>query len=334
MNILYLIGNGFDINLGMKTEYKDFYTHYLNVESPNENIKNIKSSIKLQDELWSDLEIRLGELTHGLTQQKFEESLEDIRNNLAEYLKDVESKFDFSNVNKEKLKMDLCRPINFLTRGERENMEVFQNSNWSGIPWKVSVITFNYTQSLEKLFGTDISQGTRIGTHDGVYPINFKGIKHIHGYVDERMILGVSDTSQIKNLEFRSNQEILAALVKSEGNRVSRAKIDEDCIRLIQSANLICIFGSSIGETDKYLWDIIAGQLKVNCYLILFFKGDKVDARNPAESSRREKVYRDIFLNMTTLSDDERKELAKKIFVVINADIFSGILALNPKELV
>lgn len=29
MNILYLIGNGFDLNLNLKTSYKDFYNFIL-----------------------------------------------------------------------------------------------------------------------------------------------------------------------------------------------------------------------------------------------------------------------------------------------------------------
>ena len=30
MKVVYLIGNGFDLNLGLKTSYSDFYTYYLN----------------------------------------------------------------------------------------------------------------------------------------------------------------------------------------------------------------------------------------------------------------------------------------------------------------
>lgn len=29
MNVTFLIGNGFDINLGLKTSYKDFYEQYI-----------------------------------------------------------------------------------------------------------------------------------------------------------------------------------------------------------------------------------------------------------------------------------------------------------------
>ena len=31
MNITFLIGNGFDIGLGMPTRYEDFYEHYCKV---------------------------------------------------------------------------------------------------------------------------------------------------------------------------------------------------------------------------------------------------------------------------------------------------------------
>ena len=29
MNVTYIIGNGFDLNLGLKTSYKDFYACYI-----------------------------------------------------------------------------------------------------------------------------------------------------------------------------------------------------------------------------------------------------------------------------------------------------------------
>jgi hypothetical protein len=35
MNILFLIGNGFDLNLGMKTRYVDFYNYYISNTSLN-----------------------------------------------------------------------------------------------------------------------------------------------------------------------------------------------------------------------------------------------------------------------------------------------------------
>ena len=47
MNITYLIGNGFDLNLGLRTRYTDFYDYYLNnTESDTENISKLNALFK------------------------------------------------------------------------------------------------------------------------------------------------------------------------------------------------------------------------------------------------------------------------------------------------
>ena len=46
MNIVYMLGNGFDINIGMDTRYSDFYKYYNNVSTSNEKIKKLKNSIR------------------------------------------------------------------------------------------------------------------------------------------------------------------------------------------------------------------------------------------------------------------------------------------------
>lgn len=37
MNVTFLLGNGFDLNLGLSTSYKDFYSYYTKKE-PNDFI--------------------------------------------------------------------------------------------------------------------------------------------------------------------------------------------------------------------------------------------------------------------------------------------------------
>ncbi len=46
MNILYILGNGFDINLGLKTRYSDFYKYYIGIESKDENIRKLKIDVR------------------------------------------------------------------------------------------------------------------------------------------------------------------------------------------------------------------------------------------------------------------------------------------------
>lgn len=46
MNVTFLLGNGFDLNLGLSTSYKDFYSYYTKKE-PNDFIaKSISKKLR------------------------------------------------------------------------------------------------------------------------------------------------------------------------------------------------------------------------------------------------------------------------------------------------
>ena len=64
MNITYLIGNGFDISIGLHTKYEQFYRHLTKKNKFNKDdfdiTRNIMNSIENGDDLWSDFELGLG----------------------------------------------------------------------------------------------------------------------------------------------------------------------------------------------------------------------------------------------------------------------------------
>ena len=92
MNIVHIIGNGFDLNLDLKTSYRHFYEYYKNQESKNENIKLLKKEIDSDSENWSDLELALGKFTSKIkTVDEFEVIRRDIILNLSNYLSDLQS---------------------------------------------------------------------------------------------------------------------------------------------------------------------------------------------------------------------------------------------------
>lgn len=57
MNITFLVGNGFDLNLGLRTSYETFYKYYIKKEPHDLIAKFIKDDYRL----WADLELGLGE---------------------------------------------------------------------------------------------------------------------------------------------------------------------------------------------------------------------------------------------------------------------------------
>ena len=63
MNITFLIGNGFDRNLGLETTYSDFVKEYKKTNGSTETLKEFRAYIKDNEELWSTAEVALGEYT-------------------------------------------------------------------------------------------------------------------------------------------------------------------------------------------------------------------------------------------------------------------------------
>ena len=45
----FFIGNGFDINIGLKTSYWDFYSYYKTIETENDVIKHFKEEFENKD---------------------------------------------------------------------------------------------------------------------------------------------------------------------------------------------------------------------------------------------------------------------------------------------
>lgn len=62
MSTLFLIGNGFDLNCGMKTRYFDVYKGYVKESSSSEIIKNFKERITSNIENWGDFEMAMADM--------------------------------------------------------------------------------------------------------------------------------------------------------------------------------------------------------------------------------------------------------------------------------
>ena len=60
MNVTLILGNGFDLNMGLPTAYSDFYKYYMLVDSPRSTYL-IKQGIGEKPQTWADLEKSLGE---------------------------------------------------------------------------------------------------------------------------------------------------------------------------------------------------------------------------------------------------------------------------------
>ena len=98
MNITFLVGNGFDRNLGLNTAYSDFIRYYKTLETDDEDIKRFRKHIKENEELWSDAELEIGRYTDLLCfgdGDVFSKCHVDFCSCLADYLKKQETRINY-----------------------------------------------------------------------------------------------------------------------------------------------------------------------------------------------------------------------------------------------
>lgn len=268
MNIVHVIGNGFDLNQGLPTSYAHFYEYYFQLrpqESDSESVLKLREKLRerLYDEQtdrWADLEKTLGELTTEFeSDTEFEEAYLDIYKHLLEYLKAAYDNSEVAQFDKleETLYLDLAMPWKHLVLRERIAVE-------NGLPSEdvhVSIINFNYTNTLGRLCDLPKVVGKNIGRFDN-RSTTYDGCQHIHHKLENNdIILGVDNANQILNDSFRNNETVMNYLIKPQTNTGLGNMEDAHCAQLIRKARIICIYGMSIGETDTTWWKEIGNRL-------------------------------------------------------------------------
>lgn len=318
MNIVYLIGNGFDINIGLKTSYEDFYDYYLKLGTDKSNIKKIKDCLRERKniELWSDLEYALGECSRMYDNARdFQEVLLDINDRLREYIASENKRIKVNPESIKKLYNDLSNPFQYLTPQKQKVFSEYR-SRWNNYGWNVNIISFNYTFSLEKLL--EDKQDIEIGKHNSG-PIKLSRVYHIHGTCNKTILVGINDIDQIKNESFRTDEDLTDIFVKQKANIGIEKLIDERCKSIIKEANLICTFGVSFGETDKLWWDKIRENINrddFRCIIFDYKKDLNIDHYEFLLPSLKRKV-------IEKLMPQDNKTFLNRNDVEINSGIFN-----------
>lgn len=324
MNITYLIGNGFDLNIGLKTSYKSFYEYYILQQTRSNLIKSFKFDLDSNLEKWADLEKALGEYTEKIKSiDDFTTIYYDIYDNLADYIEAQESKLPkLKNVSL--LSKDLIFPEKYLPPLWLNDIKNFRN-NWNNSSqWTLNIISFNYTKTIETLLNFNGSNVLELGSNIWGRPIFLSSIKHIHGLIGKNMLLGVNDSSQIRNESLRANNTCQNILIKPQTNKMLKELIDTECKNIIHNSNLICLFGSSLGDTDKIWWEAIGERLKNdNCKIIYFHKGEPINNRRFHLKGEIEIKLKNLLLSKTKLTLEEKKIAIEKIYIGYNSKIFS-----------
>ena len=250
-NILLIIGNGFDLELGLKTSYKDFiesniyacYSKKISVSLEPKKTFDLKYDIDinifkyfkdiLSIQNWIDLEMEIGKLASR--------NMETVNRQTGRYEKRLAVSSDFMMSSFNALRnclndyiFNLEAPDNMPNNYALQLMSILGTKKYDN----VQIVTFNYTD-LRKTTGFDIQVP----------------VYHIHGKISEspntNLILGIQDSVE--------GDKSFSYVIKSHSPYYHSSRI----IDMLDEADEVIFFGHSLGETDyPYFSDFFQMQCR------------------------------------------------------------------------
>lgn len=274
-------------------------------------------------ETWADLEIGMGVYASQCSDKDvFLKCLSDIKTNLKVYLEKESEKIDLYKISS---LSGFHNPGQFLDPEPRGRYDLWRSKSSPGVV--INVMTLNYTSTLERLLGY---KGIKMTEPKGV---QLNSIHHIHGTLDDNMmVMGVNDSGQIANADFNTDLDVVEEFIKPEFNDACMNNKNVIGETLIQGADVIAIYGSSLGLSDDRWWKLIGKRMQSDNYPLLVYlpydeKKDQV--AEPNHLRRWTLGYINEIRTKFDIAIDE-KILAPRICIALNKCLFQ-ITKASPK---
>lgn len=342
INITFLVGNGFDISAGLRTKYSDFYEWYCNLPmdgNESQYLRKFKNSIQSyvdrihsttisEDETWADFELGLAKYTDQFTKDngtQFIECKEDALNHMILYLKQQQTLFDITAFSDDDIERICTQIRNFYLAlppvGRNYIKGFFEPKLYADTI--IKFISFNYTDVLDKVIDKISNFPLKIESFWGIetkYSID-PTVLHIHGDLNEYPILAVDNESQIKNQDMLDIIGFKESMIKAAGIDA----IDRDwhiiAEKIIDTSDIICIWGMSLGATDRKWWNKISFWLQQSNkrrLIIFYYLAAQIGSTSIIEYVTNKKAVIDKFFSHSDLSEEEKELIKKQIYVVFN----------------
>lgn len=325
MSVTFLIGNGFDLRMGMKTRYIDMYGDYINMYENDEVIQRFKMVLRSDAPNgytnWCDFEAAMGICASGMMNEgEFIKCVRHFKSHMVAHLKSEEERF-IQYVKNYETGAYACAQLvadalNNFYKGQTPNVINEIEGAIGGMHPIYNFITFNYTKVLDYL----LSQYGR------TYMLDLKSrLIHIHGSLDSDVVLGVDNDSQFEALKYPITRKLKRAFVKPEFNaeydftRVLKAQ------NMIKDSDVICVYGMSLGVTDDTWVQMLASWLLEDSahHLIYYqystntYQSWDIDEKMDEEDDRKQVLLKRLFQN----KEDVDKVYAR-VHIPVGYDIF------------
>ena len=218
MKKVLILGNGFDLNLGLKTSYSDFVKseHFEKIVRHKDNylINRIYTNFRLNK--WIDLEEELKRFAieqsgNRKSMLDISTELEELRHALIQYLNEL----DYSKINKRSVAAQLLE----IVYKNKEDYEIF---------------SYNYTDLNEIIKNIRTEQANEISKDRVRYT-------HVHGTLkDKSIIIGFEDDVDI--------DDEYCYMIKTFSPHYASHRVRY----ALEDADEIIFFGHSLGSTDYH----------------------------------------------------------------------------------
>lgn len=329
MNLTFFIGNGFDRQCGLASDYKSVYKAYRE-ERSNTHLGGIMCKHFDPDskEDWSDFETGIFKNASKFENSKqLRECVEDFVMFLKQYLISQESEYldKISISSNETFYNEIQKSVLNYYRKIYPKEEKIVSKVYENDPVIVNIISLNYTRILERMFEKTFNNANNHMFSDDRNNYYFARIVKVHGSLDDQIITGVDNADQFGEYkEVMSDDEINALTKTLLINEYDDSNANE-AISILSRTNILCIFGASLGDADKTWRDRIVSWLKSNKnnQLVKVYKKDKF---NYVELSSRiieqEKEAKNEFAKELKLSEEEKELLIKQIHIPLQNELF------------
>lgn len=303
----FIFGNGFDLSLGMRTEFKDMYEGYINSPSiyqKNQEKKWIAKFKRYIDadkpkyETWSDFELALGRYS------KYCDSVDEL----------IKCERDFKVYLKKYLRKEEEKMLKIIAKSPREYILAFSDfcnnfyrrndlteneKNQINLYFKKSVfsyISFNYTQ---RIFNSLVSRQQPL---------------FVHGTLENDIILGLDNESQISfPLDAISKRAIIKPVYNEtvDLNKVNTIK------NIFGSSNIICSYGLSFGASDfTWIKEISNVLIYKNCLWVHYIlKNEEINFVDLIESLEYRENLKKDFLRKIGIPREIYKKISDKVYI-------------------
>lgn len=324
MHITFMIGNGFDLNCGLKTSFRDVYAEYCKTASENEAICLFKQEINGKLDTWADFEMAMNDyMSEFKSQDEFLSCLWDFQRFMMDYLSEVER--SFGSYSKDKHCVEDCinefrRSVSSFYEGTNNNIKrYFQSAGaMGGITY--SFVNFNYTTILDE-FAKYSCTGNII---------------HVHGTLDDAPILGIDNESQLNSkVEFNVTKNIKRAFIKPVFNSEYDNSRANGARAAIKNSDAVCVFGLSLGDSDlswrKLLIDWLLNDSK-HSLIYYDYMYAKLQPRTESEKMNIADNAKSSLLLRWGVGDDN--DVYEKLISQIHMPIGRNIFNINEQLLI